>query len=164
MKDFYGLFAVYSDERGGGHVKSYVCALPELGRVLHEMYSENATDIYIGGSGSDEFLVSQQLVVALAEDTALRRSYGSSTTRTAGSVRSVFLEYEDAASVDEYMVIGEDLDEIVCYTMRAILCGATNMTTVYQGSSVDEGVAEVTRYILKAHNFLNDGEVHSDVG
>jgi hypothetical protein len=164
VKDYYGIYAVFSDDRGGGYLKTYVCALPDLGNVLNDIYREDVTEVSIAGSGSDEFVVHSQLLVAVAEEIAFRRSYGT-TTRTPGSVRSIFLEYDESVSFDEeYMVVGQDLDEIVGYTMRAILCGATNMMTVYRGNNVDAAVTEVTRYILKAHNFLQDDEVSSDVG
>lgn len=164
MKDYYGIYAAFSDGRGGGYLKTYVCALPDLGNVLNDIYREDATEVSIAGSGSDEFLVHRQLLVAVAEEVAFRRSYGTAT-RTPGAVRSIFLEYDGSESVDqEYMVLGESLGEIVGYTMRAILCGATNMMTVYRGNNIDAAITEVTRYILKAHNFLQDDEVSSDVG
>jgi hypothetical protein len=153
MVNIYGLLVVFRDDAtsNGGSVETHVCEQPDLQRTLDHLYGRDAVEITVVDQGTEMLPILTNVAIAYAEDIVMRESFGSALycTKTPGSVRSLIIEYGLAADCASYDIqnVGQRLAETSHFAALAIIHGATNLLTVYQGDCVASGYEVANDYL-----------------
>jgi hypothetical protein len=159
---YYGLYAIFADAtNAAGKSKSYFCDITDLGWTLNEIYREDPLEVVVAGVGDDETTVRTALLMAVAEDTAVRAQADIlRLERDEGTVRSIFVEYANSPSpLNEFAIVAETLRELVAHAMAAVTRGATNLLTTYRGNSVEVASVRVAEYVLRAFGLIEQDGV-----